>query len=202
MRTITPNALRLGSAFAAAVVVLGLVNDAKAYQQRRGRTIIPQRPVNVDSSPMVDVLKKALRALGETDRDYDGHREKAIHHIGLAIQDLQVPTAKKQTREPAADTKTDASQTTAKTPTTPQDASDTSLRKARTALYDAHHKLTDKSSTAGRIHADAEVRIAIDELNKALGIGTPAAAPARATAPAAAPAPAPARAPARGTPGR
>jgi hypothetical protein len=61
----------------------------------------------------------------------------------------------------------------------------TSLRKALSTLFAIRHKLSDKSSTVGRIHADAEVRIAISELILAEKTVKPA--------PAAAPAPAPAR---------
>ena len=91
-----------------------------------------------------------------------------------------------------ASAKADASNAPAKTATTPQDESDASMRKAKAALFEAHHKLTDKASTAGRIHADADadVRIAIDEVTLALKTSAPAATPAAtpATAPASAPA--------------
>ena len=55
------------------------------------------------------------------------------------------------------------------------------MRKAKKVLFDVHHKLTDKASTAGRIHADADVRVAIDEVTAALktsaATATPAATP-------------------------
>jgi hypothetical protein len=210
MREIVLQTRRRWSALAAAVVALGLVSDVDAgsprpstpepprlatprsitsapqrrigrtaYPQRRGRMPVPQRPAPVDSSPMIEGLNKALRALGATDRDYDGHREKAITHIGAAIRHLEVPNAKGRSNEAVA--KADTGKPPAKTATTPQDASDASLRKARTALFAVHHQLTDKASTVGRIRADAEVRIAIDELSHALKTSTPAAAPAPGT---------------------
>jgi hypothetical protein len=225
MRAIVRHTRRCGSTLAAAVVILGFVSNVNAgspsppapeplrlatprssasspqgriwrtafLQQRRGRMTIPQRPAPIDSTAMIDGLNKALRALNATDRDYDGHRETAIKHIDAAIRHLQLPNARGQSKEAVAKADTDTSP--AKPPTTPQDASDASIRKARAALFDVHHKLTDKASTAGRIRADAEVRIALDELGQALKIGTPAAAPASTTAPAPAPAPASTTAP-------
>src|SRR5262245_46264503 len=91
-----------GPALAAAVMALGLVAGAAplgriaraAYPQRRGFVIVPQRPVNVDSSPAIAGLNKALRALAATDRSYDGHREKAVAHVGAAIRHLELPNAK------------------------------------------------------------------------------------------------------------
>jgi hypothetical protein len=210
MRDIVRQVRRRWTALAAAVVALGLVSDVdagsprpsepeppslapfrsitsapqrriwrSAYLQRRGKMTVPQRPANIDSSPMIDGLNKALRALGATDRDYNGHREKAITHIGAAIRHLEVPNAKGRSNDAGA--KSDAGNPPAKTATTPQDASDASLRKARTALFAVHHQLTDKASTAGRIRADAEVRIAIDELSQALKPSTPTAPPAPGT---------------------
>ena len=79
-----------------------------AYQQRRGRMSIPQNPANIDSSPMIDTLNKALKALNATDRDYDGHREKAINHVETAIHKLQVPTANAKGKSNGADAKADA----------------------------------------------------------------------------------------------
>src|SRR4051794_6917115 len=109
MRMIACLARRRRSFLAAAVVALGLVPQGDAanprpsaesptprsiapptrgrirqtgfFFQRRGRTMLPSRPTPLDSSPMIDDLNKALRALNATDRDYDGHRDKAIAHI-------------------------------------------------------------------------------------------------------------------------
>ena len=192
MRRIVFRTRPIGAAFAALVIVLGLVAEANA-QSRRGRTSIPQPPANIDSSPMVDGLNKALKALSATDRDYDGHREKAINHIHAAIRDLQVPNAKGQSTAAGDKASADHSSTakaSAKAPTTPQADSDASLSKAQEALFAVHHKLTDKASTRGRIHADAEVRIAIDELVLAKKSTAAAAAPASGSAPASVAAPA------------
>jgi len=173
-----------------------------AYQ-RRGRMAIPQKPVNVDSSPMIDTLNKALKALNATDRDYDGHREKAINHVEAAIHKLQVPSANAKGKGNGGDAKgdngkdsakTETDNASAKTATTPQDESDASMRKAKAVLFEVWHKLTDKASTTGRIHAAADVKVAIDEVTAALKPSAPAATPA--ATPAAAPAAAPARKPA------
>jgi hypothetical protein len=176
MREGIHRAWRCGSALAAVVVALGFAAKVDASPQRRGRIYIPPRPANVDSTPMIDGLNKALKALGATDRDYDGHREKAINHIGAAIRHLELPNAKGRSNAAVAEAR--AGKGAAKTAATPQDASDASLRKALSALFSVHHQLADHASTGGRIRADAEVRIAIQELGLALKTGTPAAAPA------------------------
>jgi hypothetical protein len=129
---------------------------------------------------MIDGLNEALKALGETDREYDGHREKAITHIGAAIRHLELANAKGRSNEAVA--KAFAGKSPAKSATTPQAASDASLRKALKTLFAVHHQLTDHAATGGRIRADAEVRIAIQELSLALKPSTPATAPASAAA--------------------
>jgi hypothetical protein len=160
------------------VIAVGFVVQVDASPQRRGGVYIPRRPANVDSSPMIDTLNKALKALSTTDRDYDGHREKAINHISAAIRHLELPNAKG--RNNAAVAKAMAGK--AATPT--QAASDAALRKALSVLFAAHHELTDHASTGGRIRADADVRIAIQELGLALKPSTPAAVPNPSSAPA------------------
>ena len=174
MKSIVNQARHLGPALAAVAIVLGCVADVHGYQRQRQR--LPQQPTNIDSSPMIDDLNKALKALNATDRDYDGHRQKAITHIQAAIRDMQVPNAKGQSSTPVAD------KPPARTATTPQAASDVSVRKALKVLYAVHHTLDDKGSTRGRIHADAQVRIAIQELVQGLKTSTPAATPAPAPA--------------------
>jgi hypothetical protein len=161
-------------ALAAALIAVGFVANVDASPQRRGGVYIPRKPANVDSSPMIETLNKALKALSATDRDYDGHREKAINHISAAIRHLELPNAKG--RSNAAVAKAIAGK--AATPT--QAASDAALRKALSVLFAAHHELNDHASTGGRIRADAEVRIAIQELGLALKPSTPAAASAPA----------------------
>jgi hypothetical protein len=177
MRSITDQVRRPSTALAAAVLVLGFVAEANAYpHHRRGGVYIPPRPVNVDSSPMIAALNKVLMALSETDNNYGGHRETAIKHINRAMKDLENPDAKGQGNTAPQ----------ARTTAISQGDPYTSLRKALSILYAIHHKLDDKSSTVGRIHADAEVRIAISELILAQKTVKPA--PSAAPAPAAAPA--------------
>jgi hypothetical protein len=174
MRAIILKARRPVSALVAAVLVLGFVAEANAYPHRRGGVYIPPRPVNVDSSPMIAGLNRALMALSETDNTFGGHRETAIKHIYLAIKDLENPDAKGQGNGAPA----------ARTTAISQGDPYISVRKALSALYAIHHKLDDKSSTVGRIHADAEVRIAISELILAEKTVKPAPTAAPAHAPA------------------
>jgi hypothetical protein len=180
MKTLVHLPRRYALGLAAVVIVLGFAAEQPAFAQRRGRMIVPQRPAVINSSPMIEGLNKALTALAATN-EYDGHRETAIKHINAAIKDLEVPGAKKSS-EPAAASAPEKGSTIA------QADSDANLQKALKALYAVHHDLTDKAATKGRIHADAQVRIAIDELvkvQKGIKAAAPAAAPA---APAAAPA--------------
>lgn len=176
------------------LLVLGFVAEVSAaaprgfLAQRRGFRM-PTRPPTVDSAPQIGILNKALKALGSTDLDYDGHREKAIAHIGLAIRHLEASTAR-NTGVGAAVARAaagkNASSKTAKKPS--QAASDESLRTAKTLLFSIHHKLADHTATKGHLRADAEVRIAINELVAALN-PTPAskARPAKPSAAASAP---------------
>src|SRR6476646_10146971 len=85
----------------AAALVLGFVAEVHAaplrgifFQRRGSRYRMPAKPAVVDSSPPIERLNKALKALGTTDRDYDGHREKAVAHIGAAIRHLETPTGR------------------------------------------------------------------------------------------------------------
>lgn len=178
----------------AAVLVLGFVAEISAaaprgfLAQRRGFRM-PTRPTVVDSSPQIEILNKALKALGSTDLDYDGHREKAIRHIGLAIGHLGNPLARGKSNVGAAVAKATAgTSANTKTPKTSQDASDENLRKAKTLLFSVHHKLADHTATKGHLRADAQVRIAISELVAALNPPPAAKAKASAVAPATAPA--------------
>jgi hypothetical protein len=183
-------AWRYAPALAAVVIVLGCVAEVNAYPQRRGRVYIPRPPANIDSSPMIDGLNKALKTLSAIDYSFDGHLPKAIEHIQAAIHDLQVPnaSAKGKTGSAAEKASAGAANPATKTATTPPADSGAILHKAKTELYAIYHKLNDKDSTKGRIHAGAEVLIAIQELTSAEKILNPAAAPA--SKPASKPAPA------------
>jgi hypothetical protein len=200
-------ARRHAPALAALVIALGFVAEAHGYPpQRRGRMVVPQQPTIVDSAPMVDDINKALKALEATDRDYDGHREKAIAHLHNAIRDVKVPTAAAKGKSNAAAAKAAAEQasaaaaeapadtSSAKTPTVSQADSDALISKALKVLFALHRELDGKAATKGQIHARAEVKIAIDELVAARKVAAAAAAPASATVPGSAPASAPAAA--------
>ncbi len=187
MRLIVPHA----RALAVAVLILGFAAEVHAavpgglLLQRRGRMYIPARPTIIDSSPEIEILNKALKALGETNFDYDGHRAKAIEHISAAIHNIE--TSKQHGRSNAAVEKAAIGKAAVatKTAATPDAASDESLRKAKAILFTAHHKLVGHTATKGQIKADAQVRVAIDEIVAALKITSspakPAAAPAGAS---------------------
>jgi hypothetical protein len=172
MSELAHRARRRGAALAAVVIALGSVAGTEASPQRRGRVYIPPKPANVDSSRMIDGLNTALKALAATAPDADGHREKAINHIDAAIRLLELPNA--QGRSAAAVARARAGQPPAGA-AAPQ-VNEAGLRKALAALFAVHHRLTDQASTRGRIRADAEVRIAIQELGLVLKASTPAAA--------------------------
>jgi hypothetical protein len=182
MSEIVQQARRIGPVVIAMGIVFGIVADVNAYPQRRGRMVIPQPPANIDSSSMIEPLNKALTLLNATDRDYDGHREKAISHIHTAISDLQVPNAnakgKGQPKSDAGAEKGASAKPTTAAPTTPQADSDATLSKALKTLYSVYHELEDKASTRGRIHAKAQVLTAIQELVAAQKSAKAAAAPA------------------------
>jgi hypothetical protein len=188
MRQLVPHA----SGLVAAVLVLGFVAEVHAavplgiLLQRRGNTFrMPSKPANVDSSATIDTLNKALKALGATDRDYDGHREKAIAHIGAAIHHMEMPNAKGKSNAAVEKAATGKPAAATKTATTPQTASDESLRKAKAILFNVHHQLTEHTASRGQIRADAEIRIAIDEIVAALKPNTTTPAAKAAAAPAA-----------------
>lgn len=175
MRHVIPHARGL----VAALLILACVADARGavpagiLPQRRGtRFVMPSKPTNVDSSATIDSLKKALTALGATDRDYDGHREKAIAHIGAAVKHLELPNAKGKNNAAVEKAVSGKPAAATKTATTPEEASDEALRKAKTILFTVHHKLTDHTATRGHVRADADIRIAIDEISAALKLSS------------------------------
>jgi hypothetical protein len=185
MRRLLHQARRHAPAAVAAVMILGFALESDAYgQSRRGRMIIPAKPAVISSTPMVDGLNRVLTALDATEHSFDGHRETAIKHINNAIRDMQVPNTKGQTKA-AADVP--AGITPEVKAGAPTQADAEALHKALTALYAVHHELSAKGATKGRIHADAEVRIAIQELVAAQKLVKPAPTSAPATATAAKP---------------
>jgi len=186
MRRLLHQARQYAPAAFAVAMVLGFAMESDAYgQSRRGRMIIPAKPAVISSTPMIDGLNRVLTALDATEHSFDGHRETAIKHINNAIHDLQVPNTKGQTKA-AADVP--AGITPEVKPGPPTEADVEALRKALTALYAVHHELSAKGATKGRIHAGAEVRIAIQELVAAQKLVKPAATTAPATGTATAPA--------------
>jgi hypothetical protein len=181
-------AWRYAPGLATVLIVLGCVAEANAYPQRRGRMYIPQPPANVDSSAMIDALNKPLKTLSAIDYRFGGHREKAIEHIQAAIRDLQVPNAQGKTASATvkasapASASPPATKTATVTATPPPADAVANLQKVKEDLFAVYHKLNDKSSTRGRIHAGAQVLTAIQEVTSALNTvqpaGTPAAKPA------------------------
>ena len=187
MRQFAPRARGI----AAAVLVLGCAAELPAVGPRvvqaqvRGGSRVPSRPAVVDSSPTIETLNKALKALGATDRDYQGHREKAISHIAGAIHRLETAKGRGKSNAAIQQAASGKAPVASRTASTPEAASDESLRKAKKFLFAVHHELTDHTASRGHIRADAEVRTAIDEIIAALETSpaAKAAAPATSTTP-------------------
>ncbi len=185
--------MRLDRSFArvlvAALLVLGVAGEVRAalpgglLLQRRGYRIqIPAKPAVIDSSPTIETLNKALKALGSTDLPYDGHREKAVAHVAAAIHHLETPTTHGRSNAAIEKAASGNHPSATKTATTPQAASDEALHKAKTILFNAHHQLADHTASRGHLRADANVRIAIDEIVHALNPPATATGTATATA--------------------
>jgi hypothetical protein len=180
---------RSARSLVAVVLVLGFVAEVQAsflvprgiLAQRRGRTFRIPQPTTVDSSPTIASLTRVLSALGATDRDYGGHRKKAVTHIATAIQYLETPASKGKSNDAIAKAEAGQAPVPTKTATTPEAASDESLRKAKTLLFTIHHQLADHAATRGQLAADAQVRIAIDEITTALKPSTPTTTPTPTT---------------------
>jgi hypothetical protein len=158
-----------------AALILGFAAEVHAIAprgillQRRGNVYrLPAKPAIIDSSPTIEVLNKALKALGSTDRDYGGHREKAVTHVGLAIRHLETASGRGKSNDAVDKAATGKPVTATRTATTSQAASDESLRKAKAILFSVHHQLTEKTATRGHLRADAEIRIALSEIAEAL----------------------------------
>ncbi len=172
---------------AAVVFVLGFAAEVRAgfpgglLLQRRGSMRLPPPPSPIDSSPQIDSLNKALKALGSTDRDYDGHREKAVAHIASAIHHLELPNARGRSNAAIDKAATGKAAVATKTATTSQAASDESLRKAKTILFSVYHYLKDHIASAGQKKANADILIAIDEISKGLNPPKTAASTTTAT---------------------
>jgi hypothetical protein len=192
MGRILSRAWRYAPALAAVVIILGCVTEANAFPRggrmgRMGRMYIPQPPANIDSSPMIDGLNKVLKTLSETSYSFDGHLEKAVNHIHAAIVDLQVPNASAKSQgTSAAGAASPATKTVATLPADSEKAkTEAILHRAKTELYALYHKMNDKDSTRGRIHAAGQVLTAIQELISAEKVLYPAGVPVAKSAAAA-----------------
>ena len=114
-----------------------------------------------DNTQIVEELHHVVKLLNEADRDYDGHRAKAVEEVHKAIKALDA-----KHKPPAVGT------TTTPKPPPPkeeQEKSDKQLNAARDKLQTIQTKL---AGMAGEHHkkAAADVGIAIQELNTALKI--------------------------------
>lgn len=158
---------------AVASAVLLLVPALESYaagprgvlaQRRRSGYVMPAKPAVVNSSAEIDALNQALKALGATDVSYDGHRAKAVEHVGAAIRFLEQPNAKGKDNAAIGRAATGKRAVATKTAATPEAASAESLQKAKKILFSVHRKLADHSASRGQLRADAQVRLAIDEI--------------------------------------
>ncbi len=122
-----------------------------------------------DESDNLTKLNRALKLLTDADKDYDGHRAKAVEIVNAAIKSIGGKPTKPSTTD-AADAKSE-SKTESKSQSAPpatgesQPDSDQMLRDARSILAAMRGKLSAKHAGAGQL-----VGGALLEINAALKV--------------------------------
>lgn len=131
-----------------------------------------------NNAAVVTQLHSTLTMLAQADHDYNGHRVRAMHHIGTAIRSLQPAAARSGQGNPAAayvnNRNGNANAAGAGNGTgkgkMPQAASDQHLRQSLQALGTVESHLTNFGSTQHHVRARNSVQQAMSELNVALNI--------------------------------
>jgi hypothetical protein len=115
-------------------------------------------------------LRATLALLARADHDYQGHRVRAMHHVGTAIRALEPAMARRTQPNPALATTRAGNGAVAGRGRMPQATSDGHLRNALQSLnaIDAHLATTGGASR--HVRARASVQNAMREIHVALNI--------------------------------
>jgi hypothetical protein len=182
------------TALAAAVFAAGFVSEAEAQQVRRvrppasvsapRRAAMPYRVApggnpyrarnamaNPNNGQVIAALRSAMSLLAQADHDYQGHRARALGHVGTAVRHLEPAAVRRNQPNPAMAFQNAGNGAGAgKKNAMPQATSDAHLRNAMQQLNAVHTQLTNFGSTPNHARARGSVQNAIQELNIALNI--------------------------------
>jgi hypothetical protein len=153
----------------------GVAYHTTPYYARRGMA-------NQYNGQIVSQLRATLNLLSQADHDYQGHRARAMHAIGSAMNHLQprsFSSSQYNLAAPTVATPAGASTAVAVTRTAtngpgrnqmPQATSDAHLQNALQSLNGIQGELTNTGGTQHHVRARQAVQLAIQELNTALSI--------------------------------
>jgi hypothetical protein len=122
---------------------------------------------NQNNGAVIATLQSAMGHLSQADHDYQGHRVKALNHVGTAIRHLEPAAVRRNQPNPAAALNT--GQGAGGKNLMPQATSDTHLRKALQTLNNVQGHLSG-GTTTNHARARTSVQNAIRELNVALNV--------------------------------
>ncbi len=125
---------------------------------------------NQNNGQVISNLNSAMATLAKADHDYQGHRVRAMNHIGTAIRHLEPAAVRRNTPNPASTYKAASNGNGAGKNAKPQAVSDQHLHTALQSLNGIGTHLTTYGTTQNHARALGSVRNAIQELNTALNI--------------------------------
>jgi hypothetical protein len=126
---------------------------------------------NQNNGPLIAELRSTMGLLTQADRDYQGHRAQAIHHVGNAIRSLEPASVRNFQVNPAAAFGNNANgNNAARKNLMPQAASDGHLQDARQRLNTIANQMANLGGSQHHVRARQHVQRAIQELNVALNI--------------------------------
>jgi hypothetical protein len=125
---------------------------------------------NQNNGQVISHLNSALATLAKSDHDYQGHRVRAMNHIGTAIRHLEPAAVRRNMPNPASSFKATSNGAGAGKNPMPQAASDQHLHNALQSLNGVGTQLATFGTSQNHARALGSVRNAIQELNTALNI--------------------------------
>jgi hypothetical protein len=132
---------------------------------------------NQNNGAFVLALRSAAYSLSQTDRDYEGHRARALHQVIQAMRHLMPSSMRGSLPNNSAVASSKRSQAGAgaaakagagKKDPMKQEASDAHLRDALSTLTSVQSHLANQVGTPSHVRASSSIQGAIQELNQAL----------------------------------